>query len=142
MAALTGAGTDVLRWLGLGLLALSSLGFCVALGNAVHQRRSELALLRVLGIAPFGLVTIVVMEAILLGVLSGGVGIALGRAMTWLGANAISAQGGVLLVAPSFGAIDGLALLCSIVLAIIAAVIPSVLAYRTDPAQALKGEVG
>jgi putative ABC transport system permease protein len=142
IATLTGAGANVLGYLGVGLLALSGLGFCVALANAVHQRRSELALLRVLGIAPLSLGSIVLFEALLLGLLSGVLGLFLGRAMTWLIANAVAKDGGVLLRAPPFGPIDGIAMLFTFVIAIVAALIPAILAYRTDPALALKGEVG
>jgi putative ABC transport system permease protein len=142
IATLTGAGANILGYLGIGLLALSSIGFCVALANAVHQRRSELALLRVLGIAPLGLGSIVLLEALLLGLLSGALGLMLGRAMTWLVATAIAGDGGVLLRAPPFGPIDGIAILCTFAIAMVAALIPAILAYRTDPALALKGEVG
>ncbi len=142
MTALTGTGTDVLRWLGLGLLAISALGFCIALANAVHQRRGELALLRVLGIAPLSLVGIVVLEALMLGVLAGGLGVAIGRTMTWLGSTAIAQNGGIMLKAPQLGLLDVMAVGVAIALSFLAALIPAALAYRTDPAQALKGDIG
>ena len=117
-------------------------GFCIALANAVHQRRGELALLRVLGIAPLSLVGIVVLEALMLGVLAGALGVAIGRMMTWLGSAAIAQGGGVMLKAPQLGLLDVMALGAAIVLSLIAALIPAALAYRTDPAQALKGDIG
>lgn len=142
LTSLTGAGTSALQGLGSGLLALSTIGFCVALAVAVNQRRAELSLMRVMGISPQRLASIVLVEASILGLLSGLIGIALGRAMIALGASAIAQGGGVLLQVPAFGRLDLAALMCAVVLALGAAIIPCLMAYRTNPVAALKGEAG
>lgn len=136
---LLGTGTDVLRGFGIGLLALSALGFFVALLTAVQERQRELALLRALGGGPGLLLRLVLLEAVLLGLVGGIAGLALGRLAASVAANAVASGGGPALTLPPLGETDALIVVAAVALALIAAALPAIAAYRLRPAQVLKG---
>lgn len=136
---LLGTGTDVLRGFGIGLLALSALGFFVALLSAVQERQRELALLRALGGGPGLLLRLVLLEAVMLGLIGGVAGVALGRAAATVAARAVARGGGPALALPGLGQTDALIVLAAMALALLAAVLPAIAAYRLRPAQVLKG---
>jgi putative ABC transport system permease protein len=138
LSRLLGAGADVLRSLGLALLGLSAAGFFIALFGAVNQRQRELALLRVLGARPSLLFRAVALEALLLGLLGGGLGLLLGRAAAALAARATAASGGPALVSPPLGAMDALAILGAAALSLAASLGPAYIAGAVRPAEALK----
>lgn len=140
LVTLLGAGGTVLQDFGLGLLGLSALGFFIALYAAVSQRRRQLALLRALGARPARLFCLVAGEGVLLGLLGGLVGLALGRSAAALASAASANTGGPALVVPALGALDLGLLAGALVLSLVAAVLPGVLAYRIDAAQALQAE--
>ncbi|WP_375392545.1 ABC transporter permease [uncultured Sphingomonas sp.] len=135
---LLGTGGDMLRGFGIGLLALSALGFFVALLTAVGERRRELALLRALGSGPGLLLRLVLVEALLLGLVGGVAGLALGRVAASVAAQAVAGHGGPALALPPVGAADALIVLAAMLLALLAAIVPSVAAYRLRPAQVLR----
>ncbi len=135
---LLGTGTQVLRGFGIGLLALSSLGFFVALLSAVQERQRELALLRALGGGPGLLVRLVLVEATLLGAIGGLVGVALGQLAASVAARAVASGGGPALALPPPGASDALIVVAAVALALVASLIPAIAAYRVRPAQVLK----
>ena len=139
LTTLLGTGAEVLRSFGVGLLALSALGFFVALFSAVSQRRRELALLRALGGAPGLLFALVALEGLALGLVGGVLGIALGRAAAALAAHAAAQGGGPSLPLPALGGVEAAILLGAAVLSLVAAVAPGVVAYRTRPAAVLQG---
>lgn len=90
-----GTGSAVLRGFGIGVLALSALGFFVALLSAVQERLRELARLRALG-------------------------------------------GGPVLAFPALGSIDLAVVGIGVLLPIVAAIPPSIAAYRLCPARVLR----
>ncbi len=138
LMSLLGTGADVLRSFGVGLLALSALGFFTALFSAVSERRRELALLRALGAGPgllFGLVTL---EGLLLGLAGGVGGIVLGRLAAVFAAHAASHGGGPSLPLPPVGGPEALILAGAALLSLAAAAAPGLVAYRTDPATVLR----
>jgi putative ABC transport system permease protein len=138
LTTLLGTGAEVLRAFGVGLLALSAVGFFVALYSAVSQRRRELALLRALGARPSLLFLLVTLEGSALGLVGGIAGIALGRAAAAFAAHAASRGGGPTLPLPSLGVIDLAVLGGALVLSVLAAVAPGIVAYRTQPATLLR----
>ncbi|MDB5429602.1 MAG: ABC-type transport system permease component [Caulobacter sp.] len=138
LTQLLGAGSQVLRGFGIGLLALSALGFFVALFAAVNQRQRELALLRTLGARPRLLLGLVAGEGLFLGLLGGVLGIALGRAAAVFAAHVTSGSGGPPLTPPPIGALELYALAAALAVALIASLLPGLVAYRLDPAQSLK----
>ncbi|MGY2734635.1 ABC transporter permease [Sphingomonas sp. UYP23] len=136
---LLGTGTDVLRGFGIGLLGLSALGFFVALLSAVQERQRELALLRALGSGPGLLLRLVLLEAMLLGLVGGVTGLALGRIAATVAAQAVARGGGPALALPPLGEADLLIVVAAILLALFAAIVPAVAAYHLRPAQVLRG---
>ena len=133
-----GTGSEVLRGFGIGLLALSALGFFVALLSAVQERQRELAMLRALGGGPFLLLRLVLCEALLLGLAGGLLGLALGRAAATIAARAVAHGGGPVLALPPPGLADLAVVAAATLLALVAAILPSIMAYRLRPAQVLR----
>lgn len=138
LTQLLGAGSTVLRGFGVGLLAISALGFFIALFAAVNQRQRELALLRALGAHPSLLLALVAGEGMLLGLLGGALGVALARIAAGVASCAAAASGGPALNLPPFGPLELAALGVALAIALIASLLPGLVAYRLDPAQALK----
>jgi putative ABC transport system permease protein len=138
LISLLGTGATVLQDFGLGLLALSALGFFVALFAAVNQRRRELALLRALGARPARLFGLIAGEALALGLVGGVAGIALGRAAASIAGLASAGTGGPALVLPPFGVAEIGIVLAALALSLAASVLPGLMAYRLDAAQTLQ----
>ncbi len=138
LTTLLGTGADVLRAFGVGLLALSAVGFFVALYSAVSQRRRELALLRALGAHPSLLFALVAIEGLALGLVGGVLGVTLGRAAAAFAAHAAAKGGGPSLPLPTFGDVDLLIIVGALVLSLLASIAPGVVAYRTRPATTLR----
>lgn len=136
---LLGTGTDVLRGFGIGLLALSALGFFVALLSAVQERQRELALLRALGGGPGLLLRLVLVESLSLGLIGGIAGSALGRIAAAIAARAVARGGGPALALPPPGLADVLIVVAATMLALVAAIVPAIAAYRLRPARVLRG---
>ncbi len=140
LTQLLGTGADLLKGFGIGLLTLSTLGFFIALFSAVNQRQRELALLRALGARPTLLLTIVTVEGLLLGALGGLIGVGLGRLAMITAVRLSIHGGGPPLTPPAFGPVEAGAFGVALLIALCAALLPGLVAYRINPAQALKGD--
>jgi len=137
---LIGVGADVLRGVGAAILGLAAIGFFIALFGAVSQRRRDLALLRALGAKPSLLLAVVAIEAALMGLAGGVVGVVAGRGLAMVAAHISMAQAsGPTLSSPPLGMSDATALLAALLLALLASLGPAVIAGRTDPARELAG---
>jgi putative ABC transport system permease protein len=79
-----GIGTDVLRAFAGVLLLTAGLSVFIALWSAVRERRSDLALLRMLGASPAKIAALLMGEALWLGIMSAILGVAGGQALTAL----------------------------------------------------------
>jgi putative ABC transport system permease protein len=83
-----GLGADVLRAFAGMLLFTAGLSVFIALWNAVRERRADLALLRMLGAPPRRIATLLLTEALWLGLVSALLGLALGQifvlALGWM----------------------------------------------------------
>jgi putative ABC transport system permease protein len=79
-----GVGTDVLRAFAGVLLLTAGLSVFIALWSAVRERRSDLALLRMLGAPPVKIATLLMGESLWLGVISALIGIIGGQSLTAL----------------------------------------------------------
>jgi putative ABC transport system permease protein len=84
LLSMLGIGTDVLRAFAGVLLLTAGLSVFIALLAAVRERRSDLALLRMLGAPPARIAALLLGEALWLGVLSALLGVAGGQALTAL----------------------------------------------------------
>jgi putative ABC transport system permease protein len=83
-----GLGTDVLRAFAGVLLLTAGLSVFIALWSAVRERRADLALLRMLGASPAKVATLLLSEALWLGLVASVLGLLLGQgftaALAWL----------------------------------------------------------
>lgn len=133
-----GTGAGVFSGFGAGLLALSALGFFVALYAAVSQRRRELALLRALGAGAGLLFGLVCLEALALGLIGGLGGWGLGRAAAAFAAAQAATGGGLAIPLPAPGWRDAGLLAGALLLSVLAGLVPAALAGRLQPAQTLR----
>jgi len=132
-----GVGSEVLRGIGAVLLVTAALSVFIALWNAVHERRADLAMLRMLGASPAKVAALLLCEALWLAVLAALLGLAAGHALT-------SVVGLMLQAERSFPITGALWVpgelwipVAAVSVAMLAALIPTVSAYRVDVAQLL-----
>jgi putative ABC transport system permease protein len=133
-----GIGTDVLRAFAGVLLLTAGLSVFIALWSAVRERRSDLALLRMLGAPPAKIAALLMGEALWLGVLSAAIGVAGGQALTALIGWMLQLDNS-LLIGGLVWPIELLwvpALACAVSLA--AAILPAVGAYRVSVLELLQ----
>ncbi len=122
-------------------IVVAVLGIVNTLAALILERRSELALLRVLGVSAGELRTMLVLESGLLGLASLVAGVAMGYVVSWILINVINKQ--------SFGwtiefhtpvRLIALSLAVTFVSAVLAGLVPSRLAGSIELSQALKTE--
>jgi putative ABC transport system permease protein len=135
---MVGVGTDVLRGFGVVLLLTAGLSVFIALWNAVRERRADLAMLRMLGASPQKVAGLLVCEALWLALLASILGLFLGHLLT--------AAVGYLLQAEKSLPVTGFIWLeqewaipaTAAVVAVLAAMLPAIAAYRVDVQSLLK----
>lgn len=130
----------------MGLVAVAAVIAAVGLVNlltiGVVQRRRELGLLRALGLSKGQIRRMVLLEASHVTVTAVVLGLVLGTVYGWAGAQAtLGSVGGGAFVAPSIPWITvGVIVGATTVLTLIAAVVPTRLATRVPPVEALASE--
>ena len=135
---MVGVGTDVLRGFGAVFLLTAGLSVFIALWNAVRERRADLAMLRMLGASPQKVAGLLVCEALWLALLASILGLFLGHLLT--------AAVGYLLQAEKSLPVTGWIWLveewaipaAAALVAVLAALIPAIAAYRVDVQALLK----
>nr|CBA33734.1 hypothetical protein Csp_B20540 [Curvibacter putative symbiont of Hydra magnipapillata] len=127
-----GLGTDVLRAFAAVLLLTAGLSVFIALWSAVRERRTDLALLRMLGASPAKVATLLLCEALWLGLLAAVLGVLLGQGFAQALALFLSLDNSLLIggmVWPvGLWVVPALALVVSLA----SAVLPTVAAYRVS----------
>lgn len=116
----------------------SGISITLALYNSMEQRRRQIAVLRVLGSSRARILRLVLAESALLGILGCLLGLAVSYIGGQAGAAALKAQLGIFLdptlpLTPTAQVLGGTTLL-----AILAGLIPAIMAYRTPVAKNLK----
>jgi putative ABC transport system permease protein len=133
-----GLGTDVLRAFAGVLLLTAGLSVFIALWSAVRERRSDLALLRMLGAPPAKVAALLLCEALWLGLLAAVLGLVLGQgfaaALGWFLQLDNSLLIGGLVWPPELAVVPALALGVSLG----AALLPAVGAYRVSVLELLQ----
>ncbi|MFZ4480579.1 MAG: FtsX-like permease family protein [Rhodoferax sp.] len=139
LLSMLGLGTDVLRAFAGVLLLAAGLSVFIALWSALRERRSDLALLRMLGAPPIKLATLLLLEALWLGLLAAVLGLLAGQAMTavlgWLMKLDNSLLIGGLLWPQQLWLVPAIALGVSLA----AALLPAAGAYRVSVLELLQG---
>lgn len=127
-----GLGTDVLRAFAAVLLLTAGLSVFIALWSAVRERRTDLALLRMLGASPAKVATLLLCEALWLGLLAAVLGVLLGQGFAQALALFLSLDNSLLIggmVWPvGLWVVPALALVVSLA----SALLPTVAAYRVS----------
>jgi putative ABC transport system permease protein len=134
-----GLGTDVLRAFAAVLLLTAGLSVFIALWSAVRERRTDLALLRMLGASPAKVATLLLCEALWLGLLAAVLGVLLGQGFAQALALFLSLDNSLLIgdmVWPAgLWVVPALALVVSLA----SALLPTVAAYRVSVLRLLQG---
>jgi putative ABC transport system permease protein len=134
-----GLGTDVLRAFAGVLLLSAGLSVFIALWGAVRERRGDLALLRMLGAPPHKVASLLLLEALWLGLLAALLGVLAGQGMAlglgWLLQLDNSLLIGGLSWPPALYLVPAVALGVSLV----AAILPALGAYRVSVLELLQG---
>ncbi|MDJ0918830.1 MAG: ABC transporter permease [Woeseiaceae bacterium] len=134
---LIGIGLDGLEAFAWILIVTAGLSVFAALYGSLHSRRRDLATLRCLGATRSELLMSMLLEGLLLSIIGVALGFAAGHvAMEVLGGWLESARG-VALTGWVWLPIETALLLGLFAVGAVAAVIPAVQAYRTDPARTL-----
>ena len=135
---MVGVGTDVLRGFGAVLLLTAGLSVFIALWNAVRERRADLAMLRMLGASPQKVAGLLVCEALWLAILASILGLLLGHLLTGAVGYLLQAEKS-LPVTGWIWLIEEWAIPATAALvAVVAALIPAIAAYRVDVQSLLK----
>lgn len=122
-------------------MSIAVLGVVSALFALVLERRLEIGLLRYLGLSRAGVQRTVLLQALTIGVLSGGLGIALGVGLAVDLIYVINRQSfGWLIEWQSPGWFYGQAMLAVVAAAIVAAIYPAIVASRIATAEVLRAE--
>jgi putative ABC transport system permease protein len=132
-----GVGSEVLRGVGAVLLFTAALSVFIALWNAVRERRADLAMLRMLGATPAKVASLLVCEALWLAVLASVLGLAAGHGLTALTGLLLEAQHSLPMTGQLWLPREAWIPAAALGVAIIAALIPTISAYRVDVAQLL-----
>lgn len=132
-----GVGADVLRGFAAVLLLTASLSVFIALWNAVRERQADLAMLRMLGApAPRG-AGLVLAEALWLGLLACLLGLLLGHGLTALVSHWLVAEKSLALNPWQWASAEVYVPMLGLGVAVLAALLPVVQAYRVDVFQLL-----
>ena len=134
---LLGVGADVLRAFGAVLLVVAALSVFIALWNAVRERRADLAMLRMLGAPPRRVAGLLWCEALWLALLATGLGLVLGHALAELMGYLLQAQGLLPVTGRLWLATEWLVPALATGVALLAALLPALQAYRADVAELL-----
>jgi len=133
-----GVGTEVLQALAGVLLLTAALSVFLALWSAVRERRTDLALLRMLGAPPRRVAALLLSEALWLGVLAAVLGVALGQGLMLLLGHLLALDQSLLIGGlvwpPELGWVPALALGVSLA----AALLPTLGAYRVSVQELLQ----
>lgn len=134
LLALLGTGTRLLQGLGVVLLAVAAVSVFIALWNAVRERRADVALLRLLGAPPRRVGALLLCEALWLALLAAALALLLAQGLSLLAGGWWAAGQGLSVDQshwpPSLLWVPVLAL----AVALLAAALPALSAYRADGA--------
>ena len=132
-----GVGVDVMRAFGLVLVLAAGLSVFIALLNALEERRYDLAVMRMLGASRGKLMGLMLLEGIVLALLGGIAGMALGHLCTEALGAALKAAQQTKLTGWAWNPQEPWLLVLAVAVGIAAALLPAWRAYRADVALVL-----
>ena len=129
---LLGTGLDVFRAFAAILVAASALSLFIALWHAMHEQRYDLAVMRTLGATRGRILRYVLAQGAVLGAMGAGLGVALGHSAGWAAAGWLERARSVSVGTLGWAPEEGLVVAGAVLIALAAAVVPAVRAYRLD----------
>jgi putative ABC transport system permease protein len=127
----------ILLILAVMIVVVAGIGIMVSIYNSMSDRRHEIAIIRALGARRTTIMVVVLLEAILLALGGGAIGLVLGHGLTGVLAPMIADQTGVSVSPMQFQLSELILIPGLIALATLVGYLPAVVAYRTDVAQSL-----
>ena len=134
---LLGVGTQLMQGMGLVLLAVAAISVFIALWSAVRERRADMALLRLLGAPPRRVGSVVLCEALWLALLAGALGLVLAQGLMALRGGGWMAETGWSISGALWPASLLAVPLAAVGVALLAAGLPVVSAFRSDVVEIL-----
>lgn len=116
----------------------SGIGIMLALYNSMEQRRRQIAVLRVLGASQGRIFGLVMTESAIIGMLGAALGLLLGLTGVHAAAGVLKARLGLVVTPEVSPTVLATVFLATLVLAVLAGVVPAGMAYRTSVAKNLR----
>ncbi len=135
--SLFGVGMDMLKLLAYTIMFISAISVFVSLFNSLKEQRYELALMRSMGASRAYLFALIVLEGLVLALLGLLSGILLSRIGLYVVSNFVKSDYHYNLSVGGFVKEELYLFGITLILGIVAAVIPAIMAYRTDIAKTL-----
>ena len=129
---LVGTGLDVFRAFAGILVIASALSLFIALWHAMHEQRYDLAVMRTLGATRGRILRFVLVQGAVLGAAGAVFGVTLGHAAGWLAAEWLERARSVSVGALGWAPEEGLIVAGAVLIALVAAAVPAMRAYRLD----------
>ena len=129
---LMGTGLDVFRAFAAVLVAASALSLFIALWHAMHEQRYDLAVMRTLGATRGRILRFVLVQGAALGAGGAVIGVALGHMAGWLAAQWLDRARSVSVGTLGWAPEEGLVVAGAVLIALAAAAVPAVRAWRLD----------
>lgn len=137
LLSMVGVGTQVLRGLAAVLLGVAGLSVFIALWSAVRERRADLAMLRMLGAPPRRVAALLLCEALWLALLACALGLLAAHALTALMGEILMARHSLAITGWQWVPGEAWVPVLAVGVAVVAALLPTVHAYRVDVTQLL-----
>lgn len=132
LLSMVGVGTRVLQGLGAVLLAVAGLSVFIALWGAVRERRHDLAMLRMLGAPPARVGALVLCESLWLALMACALGLLAAHGLTALAGQMLMDQQSLAIAGWQWVPAVGWVPLLALGVAVVAALVPALSAYRVD----------
>jgi putative ABC transport system permease protein len=132
LLSMVGVGTRVLQGVGAVLLLVAALSVFIALWSAVRERRADIAMLRLLGAPPVKVGALLLCEALWLALLASALGLLAAQGLTALLGGLWMADQGLAIGGWHWPAALAGVPLAALGVALAAAAVPALSAYRVD----------
>ena len=134
---IVGVGVDTIQAFALILILCAGLSVFIALYNALRERSYDLAVMRSLGASRAKLLTAVLVEGLILAALGAALGLILGHLMTEVLGAWLPASQRIHITGRTFVPGELMLILLALTVGLVSALLPAVLAYRTDISRVL-----
>jgi putative ABC transport system permease protein len=137
LLSMVGVGTRVLQGLGAVLLAVAGLSVFIALWGAVRERRADLAMLRMLGAPPLKVGALLLCESFWLAAMACALGLLAAHGLAALMGPMLMDQQSLAFSGWQWVSTEAWVPVLAFVVAVVAALVPAISAYRVDVTQLL-----